>query len=338
MSRSFDHDGIDLNVNPSDNEFEGESSDSGSDDGTSTDSEEPHSETEDQGENLRNDNLISVDGHAGINLTEDHGQLEQLIRNNEQVKQIVKETVADEVKEQVSTKKAKKGNGRPLPRLTEPVPIGTGKDNQGKQSHEMVIFEETSRTSRGKNANKEVELAAKSPSDTTLYTPALKKAKDSNEMLNKITNFVDSIRIESTGAAQVSPGRAPPPVAAEGRPSLTVNDDRLGTSTHEKTEQRIIQAEQFRANIVAPKGRNLMGDDNDDDFFHITCHIEQGFRENIQNGDFIDLERLLPKERRNSLNEEQRLEWVSREGATFFAPAQDKSAKINSLCKWEQAF
>ena len=51
LSRSFDHDGIDLNVNPSDDEFEGESSDSGSDDGASTDSEEPHSETEDPGEN-----------------------------------------------------------------------------------------------------------------------------------------------------------------------------------------------------------------------------------------------------------------------------------------------
>ena len=202
----------------------------------------------------------------------------------------------------------------------------------------MVIFEETSWTSMGKNVNKEVELTAKSPSDTTLYTPALKKAKDSNEMLNKITNFVESIRIESMGAAQVLPGRAPPPVAAEGRPSLVADDHHPGTSTQDKTEQRIIQAEQFCANIVAPKGRNLMGDDNDDDFFHITCHIEQSLKDKIQNGDFIELERLLPKEHGNSLNDEQRLELVSHEGATYFAPAQDKSAKINSLCKWEQAF
>ena len=79
-------------------------------------------------------------------------------------------------------------------------------------------------------------------------------------------------------------------------------------------------------------------DDNDDDFFHITCHIDTSLREKIQNGEFIDLEKLLPKEHGSSLSDDQRLELVTREGMTYFAPAQDKTVKINSLRKWEQAF
>ena len=45
---------------------------------------------------------------------------------------------------------------------------------------------------------------AKSPSDTTLYTPTLKKGRDNNEILNKITNFVESIRLETPTGDRVS--------------------------------------------------------------------------------------------------------------------------------------
>ena len=37
-------------------------------------------------------------------------------------------------------------------------------------------------------------------------------------------------------------------------------------------------------------------------------------------------------------NEEKRIELVSRGGATFFTPVQDRDCKINSIRKWEQAF
>ena len=38
-------------------------------------------------------------------------------------------------------------------------------------------------------------------------------------------------------------------------------------------------------------------DDDDDDFFHVTCQVEASLREKIQHDDFMELDKLLPKER-----------------------------------------
>ena len=79
----------------------------------------------------------------------------------------------------------------------------------------------------------------------------------------------------------------------------------------------------------------------DDDFFHLTCHIDQSLREKIEKGAYVDLEKLLPKERGNSFGgageDGGRLEWVRRDGHTFLAPVNDKG-RIFGFRKWEQAF
>ena len=51
----------------------------------------------------------------------------------------------------------------------------------------------------------------------------------------------------------------------------------------------------------------------------------------------LNLECLLPK-KRNAKVDENRLEWVSKDGMTFLAPMQDKEFKINNVRRWEQAF
>ena len=80
--------------------------------------------------------------------------------------------------------------------------------------------------------------------------------------------------------------------------------------------------------------------DNDDDFFHVTCHLDASFKHKIIKGDFIDLERLLPKERGGFglLSNDCKLEWISKDGSTYLAPAAAKESKINGIRKWEQAF
>ena len=80
----------------------------------------------------------------------------------------------------------------------------------------------------------------------------------------------------------------------------------------------------------------LRQDDNDDDFFHITCHIDPSLRIKIQRGEFIDLEKLLSKD--GSYNKDKRIELINKGGDTYFAPVQDRDTKINSVCHWEQAF
>ena len=110
-------------------------------------------------------------------------------------------------------------------------------------------------------------------------------------------------------------------------------------------DKLIAQAEKFRANISAPKGTdelklgaNETDNDNDDDFFHISCHIEAGLQEKIECREFVGHEKLLPKERYMTPGDERKLELVTHEGQAFFTPMQDKSAKITGLRKWEQAF
>ena len=75
---------------------------------------------------------------------------------------------------------------------------------------------------------------------------------------------------------------------------------------------------------------------SDDDFFHLTCHIEPSLIHKIEKGEFVELEKLLPKGKLGK-NEENRLEWVQSDGGTFLVPAQ-KDNTISSFQRWEQAF
>ena len=75
---------------------------------------------------------------------------------------------------------------------------------------------------------------------------------------------------------------------------------------------------------------------SDDDFFHLTCHIEPNLIHKIEKGEFVKLEKLLPKDKFRK-PDEGRMEWVHRDGNTFLVPAQ-KDNKISSFRRWEQAF
>ena len=75
---------------------------------------------------------------------------------------------------------------------------------------------------------------------------------------------------------------------------------------------------------------------SDDDFFHLTCHIEPGLIHKIEKGEFVELEKLLPKDK-FAKGDEGRMEWVHRDGGTFLVPAQ-RDSKINGFRHWEQAF
>ena len=75
---------------------------------------------------------------------------------------------------------------------------------------------------------------------------------------------------------------------------------------------------------------------SDDDFCHLTCHIDPSLIHKIEKDEFVELEKLLPKDKLNK-NDESRLEWVPRDGGMFLVP-EERDAKINSFRRWEQAF
>ena len=127
----------------------------------------------------------------------------------------------------------------------------------------------------------------------------------------------------------------------------TVNKRRSDVAAVElqEAQQRagkaIIEAEKFRARVEPPPGNfdilEIGNGVSDDDFFHLTCHIEPNLIHKIEKGEFVELEKLLPKERLGSKNDDGHLEWVQKDGGTFLVPVQ-KDNKSGSFRRWEQAF
>ena len=76
---------------------------------------------------------------------------------------------------------------------------------------------------------------------------------------------------------------------------------------------------------------------NDDEFFHVTCHIDQTTHSKIARGEFIDLEKLLPKDSygvgmaTNGVNTDSRVELVSRDGHTYFKPVKESNYRLAKM-------
>ena len=232
-------------------------------------------------------------------------------------------------------------------------------------------------------------LMVKSPSDTTIYAPALVKAKRHINMtpftdnqgnpinqntpvrsvIDKISDFVDRMRIQSTPKSDHG-SKETTPVAV--RTVHEAGKESTPDRRDSEAERLVIEAEKFKASVNAPTGeiaKNLesqqnehaspgngsdetlkqiaeylktiaSGKDNDgdDEFFHISCHVEHNLRVKIECGEFVELDKLLPKNRAQMMNDEKRLQIIQKNGETFLGTTSEKEFKINSYRKWDQAF
>ena len=120
-------------------------------------------------------------------------------------------------------------------------------------------------------------------------------------------------------------------------------------AAREVTDKLFLEAEKYKAGLAAPKGMVPIDDnvkllrqfDSDDDFFHVTCHVDQSLCNKIEMGEFVELERLLPKDNSTGLGcllGSDFMQLVNCDGRTYFAPANPNSQKINNVRKWNQAF
>ena len=200
----------------------------------------------------------------------------------------------------------------------------------------------------------------KSPSDTTLYMPAIRRLdkefspqqvvekvlrdnsdKHDEPQVEAINKFLQNIRIGQTGS------RSSGQIEDEPQPS-TSSGRRHGESTvrRDTTDGALLEAERYKATIQAPPQgmdernylRYLRMNDDDDDFFHIICHIDGSLKAKIRKGGYIDLEKLLQRPDVLNFKNEGKLELVHRNGESYFVPSVDKSLKIDNIRKWEQAF
>ena len=147
------------------------------------------------------------------------------------------------------------------------------------------------------------------------------------------------------------------------RELLSEDEDEVDDTPHEDYEKRakavadkvIIESERFKAGLIAPKGNEINLQlpmrvdsqielmrkfDNDDDFFLVSCHIDPLVKQKVERGEFVDLEKLLPKNKAAggfSMNDDSRIRLCQEEGETFLAPVKS-APKINSIKKWDSAF
>ena len=83
--------------------------------------------------------------------------------------------------------------------------------------------------------------------------------------------------------------------------------------------------------------RQILTESQDNKYFHLTCHVKPSLCEKIENGQFVKLDRLLPKTRSQIMNDEQQMQFVNCNGVTFWIPA-DNNNKVTGIKKWDQAF
>ena len=210
----------------------------------------------------------------------------------------------------------------------------------------------------------------KSPSDTTLYTAALRKDitsnsplnrilppnKNSNQLVEQISNFVERIRVQGS-QPRTREGASPSPVAHCSRDSpyrgrsVTPDDHR-----QRREEEEVERAKNTADKLIldAPQGnehnvenpnkyeeffKTLSAMNDDDNYFHVTSHKDDTLKAKIEKGEFVELERFLPKSRTQIMSggEQHLQQFVKRDGSTYWAPPERES-KINNVCRWEQAF
>ena len=110
----------------------------------------------------------------------------------------------------------------------------------------------------------------------------------------------------------------------------------------EVSDNYILEAEHFHVTVEAPSGKTELlftpvDSMDDDDYFHLACHIDTALKVKIEKGEFVNLERLLLRQQLHKSGGDH-LEWITKDGMTFLAPANDCDNCINGIKRWDQAF
>ena len=212
-----------------------------------------------------------------------------------------------------------------------------------------------------KPVDQQTQATVHSPSDITVYAPALQKhlsPQITSNLMQAVPvmneNVINNEQLIVDFIESVHNDRPQPSPENDGRLLDTSAVNEL-KDAQRRAEKTLLEAEKFRAQVEPPgmyqsefegkieeNRRSLDILDigkgvSDDDFFHLTCHIDPSLIHKIEKGKFVELEKLLPKEKLGRNSEDNRLEWVQRDGGTYLVPAQ-KDNKISSFRKWEQAF
>ena len=107
-----------------------------------------------------------------------------------------------------------------------------------------------------------------------------------------------------------------------------------------QAKDRIVEAEKYKASIELPRGNcNSQIIDTDDEFLHLTCHVEQNLVDKVEAKNFVELDPFVPKlDGLAGYREVNKLDIIHKGGETYWAPHVDKKQKITNIHMWDQAF
>ena len=169
------------------------------------------------------------------------------------------------------------------------------------------------------------------------------KPRTNNEDQELINQFLTSIRLGGDAKSTKSPNSSKSDKTKKMSAIQELENSRQAYAK-EIADKAIIEAEQHKAAIEQPKGTcqpniDIRMFDNDDDFFHTLCHIDQHLINKIQKYEFIELVKMLQKPQHLDMNnDEGRLNIVTRDGEDFLVRNKTSSDKITGIRKWDQAF
>ena len=199
------------------------------------------------------------------------------------------------------------------------------------------------------------------------YDRAMNKDKSDNQIENEtelfINNFKNNFRLADTSekhkgkeAAAATPSQhavrseVRVPSRDEGRRHRDKEkEDRSRVElAREQAKESVLQAEKYKADL-APEGtcsfsyeqlKNLIDAQRDDEFFHTICHVDPSLREKIKKGEYVDLEKLLVKQKGVKPKFNHRVDIVkSKEGLNKYELVQNEGEnRITNVYRWEQAF
>ena len=135
------------------------------------------------------------------------------------------------------------------------------------------------------------------------------------------------------------------------RPTTSRGGGNGTEKAHDRTKEMLKRVENSKAQIYQVPGKeDIQIPDvfNGSEFYHsvlvdeqyvlVENHVDEVTRRCIVASEFIDLARLLPRDR-VQMQQDNHMEMVNRNGHTYWVPATDKDvAAINNYGKWQQAF
>ena len=172
-------------------------------------------------------------------------------------------------------------------------------------------------------------------------SPEVKLVKRSEHDDTNIDNFITGIREEVSSSDEETAVRRQPTKRRLNYETEEGQEESTEEANKRQARERIISAENHRAQVENPRGidKSIQIID-DDDLLQITCSIDEGLVEKVEKGKFFEMDKLANKtdELGEFSGDENRMVLVNRGGWSAWEPANNRKQKITNVHQWEKAF